>query len=258
VEEYWSEHPCGEAEVTATRHSRAYFDQIEARRYSLEPEIFTFAQFSRHHGERVLEIGVGLGTDFLQWVRSGAEAYGIDLTETAVEAVRRRLEVYGLRAKELRVADCEALPFEDGFFDLVYSWGVIMHTPDTERALGEIVRVTRRGGTCKIMMYNRHSLAAFHLWLRNALLRGQPWRSFSWCLARYQESPGTKAFTEFEVRRLVRDLPVRIVRIRKHRTYPDTLERSSKPLVRAYGRVVSSVVAGDRWGWFLTLELEKI
>ena len=259
VREFWSRNPCGaERGRGAPQWTYEFFESVEAHRYAVEPEIFSFAQFPRHHGHRVLEVGVGLGTDFLQWVRSGAEAYGVDLTEPAIEAVRRRLEIYGLQAKELRVADCESLPFQDGFFDLVYSWGVIMHTPDTARALAEIIRVTRHGGTCKIMVYNRHSLAALHLWLRNALLRGQPWRSLSWCLAHYQESPGTKAFTENEVRSLVRQLPVRIIRIRKYRTYPDTLEQSTKPLVRAYGRFLSSMIPGDRWGWFLTLELEKI
>jgi ubiquinone/menaquinone biosynthesis C-methylase UbiE len=258
VEQYWNESPCGSTDVAAAPNSREYFDEIEARRYALEPEIFAFAQFSRHRGERVLEIGTGLGTDFIQWVRSGAEAYGVDLTSAAIEALRRRLDIYGLRAADIRVADCESLPFTDGCFDLVYAWGVIMHTPDTERALDEIVRVTRLGGRCKIMVYNRHSLASFHLWLRNALLRGRPWRSLSWCLAKYQESPGTKAFTEAEIRRLLERRAVRIVRVKKYRTYPDTLEQSAKPMVRAYGRIISSFVPGERWGWFLTIELERI
>jgi SAM-dependent methyltransferase len=172
--------------------------------------------------------------------------------------VRKRLQIYGLEAEDLRVADCESLPFANGFFDVVYSWGVIMHTPDARRALHEIVRVTRPRGCCKIMVYNRHSLAAFHLWTRNALLRGKPWRTLSWCLAHYQESPGTKAFTEREVRALVRELPARIIRLQTYRTYPDTLEESSKFWVRGYGRAVSTFIPGNRFGWFLTLELEKL
>ena len=132
---------------------------------------------------KVLEVGVGAGTDFLQWVRAGAGTYGVDLTEEAIEHARRRLDVYGLTAKDIRVADAEAPPCGNDTFDVVYSWGVIHHTPDTERALAEIVRVCRPGGRLKVMIYNRHSLLAYRTWVRFALLRGRPGRSLSWVLA---------------------------------------------------------------------------
>ena len=104
---------------------------------------------------------------------AGAEATGVDLTEAAVEAVRERLALEGLEA-ELRVADAESLPFGDGEFDLVYSWGVIHHTPDTERALAEVRRVLRPGGEARIMLYSRRSWVALGVWLRYGVLRGRP------------------------------------------------------------------------------------
>lgn len=152
VHDYWNEAACGSTTTSKTKFSREYFDEIEAHRYRVEPEILSFADFPTARGKKVLEVGVGAGTDFLQWVKAGAHAHGVDLTSEAVDHVTARLDAYGLRAEDVRVADCESLPFEDDSFDLVYSWGVIHHTPDTHRALAEIVRVCRPGGTCKVMV----------------------------------------------------------------------------------------------------------
>ena len=254
VRDFWGTEPCGTHVAEGEQFSREYYEQIEQYRYEVEPDIFAFAQFTRACGKRVLEVGVGVGTDFLQWVRAGADAYGVDLTEEGIEHVRRRLELYGLKAAELRVADAESLPYEDDYFDLVYSWGVIHHSPDTTKALAELVRVTRPGGTCKIMVYNRHSLGAFYVWAKYALLRGRPWRSIAWCLARFQESPGTKGYTVKEFEAMLASLPVAGARVRPVMSYVDTLALSRKRPVRFVGAVLSRLLGSERFGWFLTIE----
>jgi ubiquinone/menaquinone biosynthesis C-methylase UbiE len=255
VRAFWDQSPCGTDATSAVRYSRAYFDEIEATRYRAEPEIFSFAQFTRFHGQKLLEVGVGAGTDFLQWVRAGTRAHGVDLTPAAIEHVQRRLQVYDLEAEDIRVADAESLPFEADSFDIVYSWGVIHHSPDTERALREIVRVTRPGGTCKIMIYHRHSLFAFLMWVKYALLRGHPWKTPAWCLYHYVESKGTKAYTRGEVRRMLARLPVREARVATLLTGSDRLA-SSGPIARAIARFLASLL-GHRAGWFLTIEFRK-
>ncbi len=256
VRDYWSEEPCNADLSDKDRQSKAYYDEIEGNRYRREPEIFSFAQFTRFCGQKILEAGVGMGTDFLQWVRAGAQAYGVDLTWEGVGHVRRRLQLYGLEAKGVMVADVEALPFPDNAFDLVYSWGVIHHTPDTEAALREIVRVCRPGGICKIMIYNRHSLVALYLWLRRALLAGRPWRSISWCLYHCVESPGTKAFTEREVRSILSNLSIENLRISAAVTFHDRLGGSKRPLRFAAG-ILSALLAGFPVGWFMTVQFTK-
>lgn len=259
VAEFWDREPCGTgATITgeAPRYSRAYFEAVEAFRYDREPQIFSFAQFTRHHGEKVLEIGVGAGSDFLQWVRAGAQAYGVDLSSESVHHVRERLAVYGVAAADLRVADCEALPYPDDTFDLVYSWGVLHHTLDTRRAIAEAVRVCRPGGRCKIMIYHRYSLFALFLWLRRAVLAGRPWRSFAWCLAHYLESPGTKAFTRREVATVLDGLPVTDVRIETHLTVYDLLVERG-PLARTIARALAALCGHDRAGWFMTIRCTK-
>ena len=106
VHDYWNRESCGAGVTDAAKHSREYFEEIEQYRYSVEPEIFAFAQFTRHSGEKMLEVGVGAGTDFLQWCRAGTRAHGIDLTEEAIANVRERLAIYGQQGEELKSRQC--------------------------------------------------------------------------------------------------------------------------------------------------------
>ena len=100
------------------------------------------------------------------------------------------------------MSDARRLPFRDASFDLVYSWGVVHHSPDTPAAVHEIRRVLRPGGRARVMIYQHRSLVGGMLWLRYALLAGRPWRSLRQLYARHLESPGTKAYTRAEARAL--------------------------------------------------------
>lgn len=200
VRAYWEEHPCGTSTGVSDELSPAWFDSIERSRYLDEPFIYDVAQFSRHKGRRVLEIGVGAGTDHLQFARAGALCHGVDLTQAAIDITSRRLELHGLRS--LRRVDAEELPFDDDAFDLVYSWGVIHHSEKPERIVAEAYRVLRPGGALIAMMYKRRSLYTFRLWVRHALRRGKPWTSFADVLWNHMESVGTKGYSYSELRSL--------------------------------------------------------
>ncbi len=256
VESYWDNEPCGTSHSEGEKFSRDYFDTIETYRYSVEPEIFSFAQFPRFHGKKVLEVGVGAGTDFLQWNRSGAQAYGVDLTFNGIQHTQKRLNVYGFDAKRLMTADAETLPFKDSSFDLVYSWGVIHHSPDTVRALKEIIRVTRPGGRCKIMVYNRHSLWTFFLWAKTALMKGRPWKSFAWCLHHYQESIGTKAYTARELKEILSQISGIGYQINSWITVYDKLDLIPSRHLRWVGRLMAKIL-GDAFGWYMTMDIVK-
>ena len=256
VRDYWNAQPCGTQFGNGERYSREYFEEIERVRYEREPEIFAFAQFTRHYGKRMLEVGTGAGSDFVQWVRAGTRANGIDATPEGVEHLRQRLQIFGLDAEDVKVADCEALPFDDNEFDLVYSWGVIHHTPRTAKALEEIVRVCRPGGTCKVMIYNRHSILSYFFWVKYALLRGRPWKSLAWCLWNHMESIGTKAYTISEAREMLSTLPVRNVRVGTYLTFYDRMERHGSGL-RFVARIMIARLGRKRTGWFLTMEFDK-
>src|SRR5256885_1717894 len=192
VRDFWNQKSCDTQVAEAPEFSREYFEQIESFRYLDQSFIHGFAQFTRYHKKRVLEVGFGAGTDFIQWLRAGASASGVDLTEEALAHLNHRIRIYDLPAPEcLKVADAENLPFPSDSFDLGYSWGVLHHTPDTKKAIAELVRVVRPRGEIKLMLYNRHSLCAYRCWLKEALLKGRPWKTLRWILSNCIESVGT-------------------------------------------------------------------
>lgn len=194
VWEYWEREPCGSgADVVGGVHplSAEWFRRIESHRYEAEPFIHGVAQFTLHAGKKILEVGVGAGTDHVQWARVAGECFGVDLTEAAIVTTRAHLAVHGLTSNPQRM-DAETLPFPAAWFDVVYSWGVIHHSAHPERILAEIRRV----------LYGCHSITAAKMWVRHALLTGRPARSLADVVWHHCESVGTKAYTPSELRTL--------------------------------------------------------
>ncbi|MGQ0713207.1 MAG: class I SAM-dependent methyltransferase [Gemmatimonadaceae bacterium] len=193
IRQYWEAEPCGTRGVEAEERRR-FFRQIEKERYEWEPYIPQYARFERGRGKKLLEIGIGAGTDFTNWVRNGAIATGIDLTERGVSLTRERLELEGLTA-DVRQADAENLPFEDNTFDIVYSNGVLHVPPNPARAISEAHRVLNPGGTFVGLIYNPMSWVGFMLWGVHCLGKGRPWKGPRWAIYHYLESPGTHSYT---------------------------------------------------------------
>lgn len=208
VQSYWERASCGTDSTSQPKFSVEYFEEIEEFRYTHEPFIHQFAQFTRWHGKRILEVGVGAGTDFLQFARAGARCHGVDLTDEAISNVKERLRLYGFSADSLQTTNAEQLPYGDNEFDLVYSWGVIHHAENMERILYEIIRVTRPNGQIKIMVYNIRSLHAWYLFFRYALIRGKVLNGRRWAIWHYQESIGTKAYSPRYMKQLLNELNV--------------------------------------------------
>lgn len=168
--EQWGQDPCGaEYDREHELGTREFFDQIERHRYqeyaAWMPRVMEFEKFS---GARLLEIGCGMGTDLLQFARGGARCTGIDLTPRSVEITRHRFRLYGADGRFM-ISDGEHLPFQSESFDVVYSNGVLHHTPDTAGAIREVHRVLRPGGIAKVMLYHRNSL---NYWIEIVLRRG--------------------------------------------------------------------------------------
>lgn len=256
VRDFWDNETCGTFLTDKDKFTKDYFEEIEQIRYEMQPEIHKFADFKNGNGKKLLEVGVGAGTDFLQWVRSGAIAYGVDLTPQAIAHVEHRLSLYGLSAQEFKVADAENLPFENDFFDLVYSWGVIHHTPDTPKAFREIVRVLKPGGNAKIMIYHRKSILAYFFWIKHALLKGKLNKSVADVLWENMESIGTKAYTKDEVQDILKNEPISELRISSVLTYYDKLLRFNK-LMQFTAKIAAALFGGDKAGWFMLIEFTK-
>ncbi|HSF25403.1 MAG TPA: class I SAM-dependent methyltransferase [Blastocatellia bacterium] len=156
VHDFWQANPCGAKFVRSGLGSREFFAELEQHRYASEWHIPKVVGFERFRNRDVLEVGCGLGTDAVSFARNGARYTGVDLTEASIDLVRRRFVLEALPS-ELRTADAENLPFADESFDLVYSHGVLHHTPDTQRAIDEAHRVLRPGGTAMVMLYHKDS-----------------------------------------------------------------------------------------------------
>ena len=156
VQQYWNANPCGSKFTQRSIGSREFFEEIESHRYRSEWHIPRLVGFANWAGRDVLEVGCGLGTDAVQFARNGAQYTGVDLTPRSIELTALRFRQEKLNGRFLN-ADAENLPFPDASFDLVYSHGVLHHTPDTERAIEEVHRVLKPGGQAIIMLYHRRS-----------------------------------------------------------------------------------------------------
>jgi ubiquinone/menaquinone biosynthesis C-methylase UbiE len=158
VASFWNGRPCNIRHSTKEIGTREYFDEVEERKYFVEPHIPGFAQFSRWSGKRVLEVGCGMGTDAINFARAGADYWGIDLSEASIALARKRFEAFGLKAN-LQPCNAEklseALPAEH--FDLVYSFGVIHHTPHPDAVIREIRKVIKPDGEFRLMLYAKNS-----------------------------------------------------------------------------------------------------
>ena len=168
--EQWTNDPCG-AEYVRDHElgTREFFDAVERHRYTeYAPWMPALMEFEKFQGADLLEIGCGMGTDLLQFARGGARCTAIDITPRSIQIARHRFEVYQ-KSGSFLMSDAEHLPFRAESFDVVYSNGVLHHTPDTQGSIDEVHRVLRKGGTAKIMLYHRNSI---NYWIEIVLRRG--------------------------------------------------------------------------------------
>ncbi len=206
VEDYWSRRPCNIRHSLKPVGSWEYFDEVEARKYFVEPHIPGFAQFERWEGKRVLEIGCGIGTDTINFARHGAHVTAVELSEKSLEIAQKRAKVYKLQDRiRFYLADAEKLsqfvPNES--YDLIYSFGVIHHTPHPERVIEQMCSYARPGTTVKIMVYHRYAWNVF--WILLTYGRGQFWR-LAELVARHSEAQSGCPITHTYTRRQVHDL----------------------------------------------------
>jgi 2-polyprenyl-3-methyl-5-hydroxy-6-metoxy-1,4-benzoquinol methylase len=207
VRTYWDERPCNIRHSPKPVGTREYFDEVETRKYFVEPHIPRFAEFDRWRGKRVLEIGCGIGTDTVSFARHGATVTAVDLSPQSLELARRRVELCGLQSQvQFYSGSAEELtsfvPIEG--YDLIYSFGVIHHTPHPERVLQQMQRYAKPGATIKIMVYHRRSWKVFAILLGYG--KGQFWR-LKELVAENSEAqtgcPVTYTYTRKEGRQLI-------------------------------------------------------
>lgn len=158
VKEYWDRQPCNVRHSAKTPGTREYFDEVEKKKFRAEPHIVNFSEFDAWQGKRVLEIGCGIGTMAINFARHGAEYTGVELSEQSLNLTKQRFDVYG-ETGNFYLGNAEELsqfvPVEP--YDLVYTWGVIHHSPNPGNILAEAQKYMKPGSTLKVMVYAAHS-----------------------------------------------------------------------------------------------------
>ena len=164
IRAFWNTRPCNVRHSPKEVGTREYFDEVEHRKYFVEPHIPAFADFERWRGKSVLEIGCGLGTDTVNFARAGAQVTAIDLSDQSAVLARQRLEVYGLGDRAtIYVGNAEELPSSvpPQTFDLVYSFGVIHHSPNPRRIVEHTRQYMNSQSELRLMVYSRISYKLF-------------------------------------------------------------------------------------------------
>lgn len=156
VRDYWNHHI---HDLEITKHpvgSPGFFADLDQYHFEKLHHLLRLIPFDGYRGRRVLEVGCGAGTDLMRFAKGGAIVTGVDVAASAVALARENFSQQGLQA-DLREADGEHLPFDDGRFDLVYAHGVVQYTGDGQALVDECRRVLKPGGEAVFQVYNRIS-----------------------------------------------------------------------------------------------------
>ena len=154
VQEFWDNRPCNIRHSQKEVGSKEYFEEVEKKKFFVEPHIKSFSEFNFWNGKKVLEIGCGLATAGINFARYGADYTGVELSTESLNLAKKRFEVYGLEGNFYQGNAeylSQFLPKEK--YHLVYSWGVIHHTPHPKNVIEEIKKYLTKNGTLKIMLY---------------------------------------------------------------------------------------------------------
>ncbi len=199
IQQYWN-HRIHDLEMTDQPvGTLGFFDDLDEYRFDKLRYLPELVDFDGYRGQTLLEVGCGIGTDLVRFARGGALVTGVDLADTAIGLARKNFELHGLQPVELRVANAEALPYEDASFDHVYGHGVVQYTADPAGLIRECHRVLKPGGTAIFMVYNRIS------WL-NALSKVMK------VALEHEDAPCLRTFSIGEFKALLAPFPeVRIV-----------------------------------------------
>lgn len=176
VKNYWNNQPCNVKHSKKKFLSIEYFNEVRKKRYFVEPHIPKFADFKNYKGKNVLEIGCGIGTDGVEFIKKGANYTGIELSKNSLDIFRERIKILKLSDKKNNLIEgsVESLSVVPRInYDLIYSYGVIHHTPNMKKAFNEIYKLANKKTLIKVMLYAKNSYKNFMLDITNYRFEAQ-------------------------------------------------------------------------------------
>lgn len=218
VESYWDNRPCNLKHSRMPIGTKEYFDEVEQKKYFVEPHIKEFAEFDKWKGKKVLEIGCGLGTETINFVRAGANVTVIELSKGSLNLAKKRAEVYGFKDRiTFYHGNAEELDtvLEPQIFDLIWSFGVIHHSPYPEKIIEQIKKYMNSKTELRIMVYYKFSWKVF--WIIMKFGKGAFWK-INKLLAIYSEAqlgcPVTFAYSKSSFKELLKGLNIQDTKVK--------------------------------------------
>ena len=216
ITEYWEQEVCGTRGILNKQLTLDSHKKITAHRYKVEPHLREFVKFQNISSDsKILEVGVGAGTDFIELCKQGGQVYGIDATQSSIDIVNQRLKFENIKNYNLKKCDAIKLNYSENFFDYIYSYGVIHHAEKTLKILSEFKRVIKPGGKIKLMVYSDFSLVGLMLYIYKGIFKFNFFTSQKELIAKYLESPGTKAYSKREIFKILESFGFTNIKIKK-------------------------------------------
>jgi len=158
VKKFWNDRPCNIRHSSKEIGTLDYFNEVTKKKFFVENHILHFTKFPQWEDKKVLEIGCGLGTVGINFPFNGADYTGVELSEESLEIAKQRFSLYNQQGR-FYLGNAEELssfvPVET--YDLIYSFGVIHHSPHPEKIVSEIKKYMNEDSVLKIMLYAKNS-----------------------------------------------------------------------------------------------------
>lgn len=258
---HWNANPCGsnEPNISMTM-TKEYFDEVWEKRYAHDEQGWLLEEIHNFdiQGKKVLEVGYGMGTDHLEMARMGGEMHGVSITPGDKKIVDERFKLYG-EYTETKIADAENLPYDSEYFDFVYSFGVLHHTPNFEKAISEIYRVLKKNGECFIAVYNKNSMffwwsVFLWTWILNGNFRKYSLQQRLSLIEYPNDDPNlvVKLYTKKQLKRIMEQAGFHIEGIKINHLNRKSIEHDKMFSDKFIERMAT------KWGWYLIVTAKKI
>lgn len=246
--------------------TKEFFEKVRNKRSAYEmPWLFELIPFSSFRDKRLLETGCGAGFDAYEFLKRGAVYIGVDIAFENVVRTQKHLGFYGFYT-EIFGADAENLPFKAEKFDIIYSNGVLHHTPDIDQAFREAYRVLKKGGEFWVIVYHRNSIFYFlTLWLFDHVSKlGFLKHDFRHRLSMIEyttstELPLVNVYTGAELKKLLKSVGFAVESLWVRKLLKEDLP--AIPLIEKFWRFIPQPwldFIGKAFGWYVIAKVIKV